>query len=64
MHAYKCIQNLKWYKIKLHNHVQEVEDPSEVLQGKNHLEDQSSSTEIAIIIDDVINRKPRFYQTK
>jgi hypothetical protein len=44
--------------------MQEVEDPKEVLHGKNQLEDQSSSMEIAIIIDDVINRKPRFYLTK
>jgi hypothetical protein len=41
-----------------------VEDAKEVLHGKNQLADQFSSTEIAIIIDDVINRKPRFYQSK
>ena len=41
-----------------------MEDAKEVLHGKNQLADQFSSTEIAIIIDDVINRKPRFYQSK
>ncbi len=49
---------------KVFSILQEVEDAKEVLHGKNQLADQFSSTEIAIIIDDVINRKPRFYQSK
>ena len=44
--------------------VQEIEDPGEVLVGHNKVEDQSAATVIAILIDDVINREPRFLQER
>ena len=42
---------------------QEVEDGKSVYKRQNRLVDQISSIEIAIIIDDAINRPPRFLQS-
>ena len=42
---------------------QEVEEASSVQSRQNRLIDQISSVEIAIIIDDAINRPPRFLQS-
>ena len=42
---------------------QEVEEASSVQSRQNRLVDQISSVEIAIIIDDAINRPPRFLQS-
>ena len=42
---------------------QEVEDAKSVKLRQNRLVDQISSVEIAIIIDDAINRPPRFLQS-
>ena len=43
--------------------LQEVEDAKSVHLRRNRLVDQISSVEIAIIIDDAINRPPRFLQS-
>ena len=43
--------------------LQEVEDAKSVKLRQNRLVDQISSVEIAIIIDDAINRPPRFLQS-
>ena len=50
-------QHIYWFLF------QEVEDAKSVKLRQNRLVDQISSVEIAIIIDDAINRPPRFLQS-
>ena len=53
---------LKNIIFSLSNCLKEVELAGEVASRTNKLDNQRAAVEIAIIVDNVLNRKPRFLQ--